>query len=280
MRLVTFAPTFAGWQRAARTGLLEEWLPEEIVWQEVGSEQPLLALGDESEAAPKPTSRIKVPRGFVDLAARVVCHSDPQRWNLLYRTLWRISHGEHQLMQIMVDPDVHRLGQMEKAIRHDVHKMRAFVRFRAVEHKGATWYVAWFEPDHHIVELNASFFVDRFASMCWSILTPNRCAHWDQKNLSFTGGVTRAEALTEDATEFLWIKYYSHIFNPARVKIHAMQAEMPKKYWKNLPEASVIPTLLREAPVRVNSMMAKSLAKKTVPAAFPPASVPDADKRT
>jgi DNA polymerase len=39
--------------------------------------------------------------------------------------------------------------------------------------------VAWFEPQHHIVEYNAAFFVDRFASMCWSILTPDRCAHWD-----------------------------------------------------------------------------------------------------
>jgi DNA polymerase len=79
--------------------------------------------------------------------------------------------------------------------------------------------------------------------------------------LSFTTGVTRAEAPTEDATEALWLRYYSHIFNPARVKTQAMVAEMPKRYWKNLPEAAVIPALLREAPGRVNSMMAKSRAK-------------------
>src|ERR1700744_3044459 len=164
-------------------------------------------------------------------------------------------------MQVVVDPDIHLLAQMYNAIRHRVHKMRAFVLFRAVEHEGATWYVAWFEPAHHIVELNAPFFVDRFAQMNWSILTPDRCAHWDGGHLTFTGGVNKSEAPTDDDTEKLWLKYYGNIFNPARVKIHAMQAEMPKRYWKNLPEAAVIPALLREAPARVNSMMAKSRTK-------------------
>jgi probable DNA metabolism protein len=277
MRQVTFPPSFSGWQRAARRALRGEWLPGEILWQEIGSDQPLLDIGEEVEPDAGTASRVTVPKSFVDLATRVACHSDPERWALLYRTLWRITHGEHHLMQIEVDEDVHPLRQMEKAIRHDVHKMRAFVRFREVKHEGETWYVAWFEPGHHIVELNAPFFVDRFAGMCWSILTPDRCAHWDGKNLSFTAGVPQSEAPTEDATESLWLKYYSHIFNPARVKTHAMQAEMPKKYWKNLPEAAVIPALLREAPARVNSMMAKSRVKKSETDEFHPVPVPDTD---
>ena len=61
--------------------------------------------------------------------------------------------------------------------------------------------------------------------------------------------------------EEMWRTYYANIFNPARVKVHAMQAEMPKKYWRNLPEATLIPTLLREAPRRVETMMKKSAAK-------------------
>ena len=77
--------------------------------------------------------------------------------------------------------------------------------------------------------------------MNWSILTPDRCAHWDGKELSFTEGVPKSEAPADDAVESLWQKYYASIFNPARVKIHAMQAEMPKRYWKNLPEAQLIP---------------------------------------
>jgi uracil-DNA glycosylase family protein len=133
--------------------------------------------------------------------------------------------------------------------------MRAFVRFRAVKHAGTEWFVAWFEPQHHIVELNSAFFIDRFANMCWSILTPDLCAHWDQKNLTFTPGVTRDQAPGDDAAEKLWLRYYSSIFNPARVKTHAMQKEMPKYYWKNLPEAALIPALLNDAPVRVSTML-------------------------
>jgi hypothetical protein len=48
-------------------------------------------------------------------------------------------------------------------------------------------------------------------------------------------------------------------FQPARVKVHAMQVEMPKKYWRNLPEATLIPELLHEAPRA--TMVKKSAAK-------------------
>ena len=56
-----------------------------------------------------------------------------------------------------------------------------------------------------------------------------------------------------------------------------MQAEMPKKYWKNLPEAEAIPLLLHEAPGRVEEMMKRSAAKRAVgeEAEWRPAPVPD-----
>ena len=78
--------------------------------------------------------------------------------------LWRLTHGEPRLLEITVDPDVFELQRFDKAVRHDVHKMRAFVRFRAVSFDDTPWYVAWFEPQHHIVELNAAFFTGRFAA--------------------------------------------------------------------------------------------------------------------
>ena len=220
------------------------------------------AREDEPATPRRPRPSHRVPRAFVDLARRVACHRDPQRWALLYRILFRLTHGEAHLLDIAVDPDIHLLTQMDKAIRRDVHKMRAFVRFRAVTAEdGETWYVAWFEPAHHIVEMNAPFFTDRFASMRWSILTPDRCAHWDGSAVQFTPGLTRADAPDADAIEPLWRQYYANIFNPARVKIHAMQKEMPKRYWKNLPEAELIPDLLRQAPGRVETMLARSQAQ-------------------
>ena len=265
MEQIVFAPTFTAWQQAARHALQAGVAPAAIHWQELDDAQPALGMFEEQREEPAPatpTTVHRVPRAFVDVARRVACHRDPQRWALLYRTLFRLTHGEAHLLAIAVDPDIHLLTQMDKAVRRDVHKMRAFVRFRTVTAAdGETWYVAWFDPEHHIVEMNGPFFTDRFASMRWSILTPDRCAHWDGSALHFTPGLTRDKAPDEDAVEPLWRQYYANIFNPARVKTQAMQKEMPKRYWKNLPEAELIPDLLRQAPGRVKTMIARSQAQ-------------------
>ena len=279
MEQITFAPTFDAWQLAARRALSDGVEPGVIHWQELDDAQPALGMFEEQDERPAAAATPhRVPRAFLDLARRVACHRDPQRWALLYRALFRLTHGEGHLLEIAVDPDIHLLQEMDKAIRRDVHKMRAFVRFRAVTAEdGGTWYVAWFEPAHHVVELNAPFFTDRFASMRWSILTPDRCVHWDGSALHFTAGLTRAEAPDTDAVESLWRQYYANIFNPARVKTHAMQKEMPKRYWKNLPEAGLIPTLIRQAPTRVETMIARSDAQQPPDAAWQPAQPPSTD---
>ncbi|MGI8431004.1 MAG: UdgX family uracil-DNA binding protein [Chthoniobacterales bacterium] len=284
MEQISFLPTFASWQAAARRALQNEIPPEGIAWEELGGEEPALHLFEEAEPAEalKPSPQVRVPKRFLALAKLVSLHRSASRWPLLYRLLWRLTHGETHLLEISVDPDVAQANDFEKAIRNDLHKMRAFVRFREVEHAGEKWYIAWFEPAHHIVEQNAPFFADRFASMRWSILTPERCAHWDGEKLSFTAGVTRSEAPAADEMEEMWRTYYANIFNPARVKVHAMQAEMPKKYWRNLPEATLIPALLREAPRRVETMMKKSAAKiaQVDGDAWRPAPVPETSSLT
>lgn len=279
---ITFAPNFASWQRAARAALQSKIPPEQIVWEEIASAQPPLNLFDESTNATTSTQdrQFLVPKRFVDLARLVALNSDPQRWALLYRLLWRLTNDEPHLLEVFTEPDVSRAFEMEKSVRHDIHKMRAFVRFREVDMFGEKWFVAWFEPEHHIVEHNSKFFVDRFASMNWSILTPELCAHWDRKELRFTEGVDKSKAPKQDNVENLWLTYYKSIFNPARVKVQAMQAEMPKKYWKNLPETAAIPALLREAPVDVDLMIRRSAAKKIGDDEWRPAPVPDTNSLT
>ncbi len=282
MEQISFLPTFERWQAAARRALQNETAPAQIVWEEMGEDQPALHLFEEAESAPSsPLPQFRVPKRFLALAKLVSLHRDAVRWPLLYRLLWRLTHGETHLLEIAVDPDVAQAVDFEKSVRQDIHKMRAFVRFREVEHGGEKWYVAWFEPQHHIVDQNAPFFADRFASMRWSILTPDRCAHWDGKTLSFTAGVARSDAPGADQMEELWRTYYANIFNPARVKVHAMQVEMPKKYWRNLPEATLIPSLLHEAPRRVAKMMEKSAAKKAArDGEWHPAPVPGSSSLT
>ncbi len=269
----------------ARRALSNDLPPNDIVWEALGEVEPSLQLFEESDSPSTndaTRARFRVPKRFLDLARLVALHSDSTRWALLYRMLWRLTHGESHLLEVASDPDVARAYEWHKSVRHDIHKMRAFVRFREVAQGNEKWFVAWFEPTHHIVEHNATFFADRFASMQWSILTPDRCAHWDGEKLSFTDGMTRSDAPRADEMEDLWRTYYANIFNPARVKVHAMQAEMPKKYWRNLPEAELIPSLLREAPVRVDTMMKKSAAKvsQTNGESWRPAPVPETSSLT
>lgn len=274
MEQISFLPTFRSWQQVARRALQNELPPNEIAWVELDAAEPGLQLFEEAGdrlADATPAGVFRVPKRFLALARLVALHSDDRRWALLYRMLWRLTHHEPHLLEVSVDSDVALAHDLEKSVRHDLHKMRAFVRFRAVPDEN--WFVAWFEPAHHIVEHNAPFFADRFASMNWSILTPHRCAHWNGRELSFTAGMTRAAAPAGDEMEDVWRTYYANIFNPARVKVHAMQAEMPKKYWRNLPEATLIPGLLREAPERVETMMKESAAKSE-PGQWQPAPVP------
>src|SRR5688500_3990001 len=257
MRSVVIEPTFAAWRQAARALLMEGVEPRDVEWREAEDAQASLGLSVAAEvgAESRPLAGFRVSRRFVELAEAAACHADVERWGLLYRLLWRQTHGEARLMEVASDPDVHRLLRMEKAVRREVHKMHAFVRFRTVEHEGDTHYVAWFEPEHHVVERGTPFFADRFASMRWSILTPHRCAHWDGERLAFTPGVPRSQAPDEDRLEALWRTYYASTFNPARLRPAAMRAEMPKRYWKNLPEAQLIRPLTNEAPARVRRML-------------------------
>ncbi|WP_009959312.1 UdgX family uracil-DNA binding protein [Verrucomicrobium spinosum] len=279
MHLLTLEPSFAAWHRVARRALQAEWAWDTVLWEDASDSQLALGLLDETPAsvaqAAVSAPTYSVPKAFMDMARTVACHRSAHRWSLLYRVLWRITHGEHHLLKVAVDPDVHELHTMEKSVRRDVHKMRAFVRFREVVHEGQVLYVAWFEPQHHILELNAPFFIDRFAGMQWSILTPERCLHWDGVKATYTPGVSRHEAPTGDAMESLWLQYYAHIFNPARVKTHAMLAEMPMKYWRNLPEAAIIPTLLEQASPRVEVMMERSHALQSQLKEAHPADVPN-----
>ncbi len=212
---------FDGWRAAARGLAAAGVRGETIVWQVGDTATDLLGgpIGD--DVAPVATEPMfSVPKAFLDIARRVICHADPERFALLYAALTAL-RDRPKLFDDAADPLVRRLYDLDKSVRRDVHKMRAFVRFREVDEGGEERFVAWFEPDHHIVRLNAGFFARRFANMHWSILTPDECVHWDGE-LSFTPAAVRADAPGGDPLEATWRTYYASIFNPARLKVNAM----------------------------------------------------------
>ncbi len=226
--------------------------PRDVTWS-IGTENDLFGEAPPPEAtAPKFT----VPSAYVDLARRVLCNRDPQRFALLYELMWRLLTEDRSLLSIFSDPLVYRLRQMEKSVGRDLHKMTAFVRFRKVEDDGDERYIAWFEPQHLILKPASAFFIKRFANMDWSILTPDGTLHWDRRELTTGPGVPKSQAPTEDVLEEWWRTYYRSTFNPARANPKMMKTEMPVRYWKNLPEAALIPQMLAQAEKRTGTMIA------------------------
>lgn len=239
---------FDGWRRAARALRRAGVKPEAVSWSPAGDlfEAPLAA----ADTGPA----FNTPAAFLDLARDVVLHRSPDRFALLYRLLWRLADQPH-LLALHSDPDVQAAAAMRKAVSLASHKMKAFVRFRQAAGGERETYLAWYEPPHRIVERTAPFFVRRFTALAFSLLTPDRCAHWNGADLTFSEGVDRAFAPDGDILEDLWLTYYGSIFNPARLKVKAMEKEMPKRYWRNLPEARLIPQLIEDAPSRAREMV-------------------------
>ncbi|TCR92224.1 UdgX family uracil-DNA binding protein [Rhizobium sp. BK376] len=254
----------AEWRDAARGLAMAGVPPEEVEWVEKGADKQL--FWEHDAAPPLAGSRqMTVPPVFIELAESVICHSDPARFGLLYRLLWRLQ-VDRRLLDVASDEDVSLARLMAKSVSRDAHKMTAFVRFKEIKaeaENGRRGFAAWFEPDHHIVARKAPFFQRRFADMDWIIATPKGSAAWDGQKLTVSTEPCIKPDLA-DETDELWRTYYASIFNPARLKVKAMQAEMPKKYWKNLPEASLIPGLVADAEAKVLDM-AKRQATEPLP---------------
>ncbi|MFW2350696.1 UdgX family uracil-DNA binding protein [Qipengyuania sp.] len=258
------ADDFELWRERARALVQCAVAPDRIAWVEPGGSGDLFAAsaaqaGQGIPVPPADARLVRANRRFVSLARNAILHSDPGRFALLYRLLWRLQ-STPGIMEDRADPDVRRVEELDKAVRRDSHKMHAFVRFRLVENaddEAREHYVAWFEPEHHILRANAGFFMRRFANMRWSILTPRGSLHWDGTTMSEGPPAQRSDAPGGDPMEDLWRGYYASIFNPARLKVGAMLKEMPKKYWKNMPEAALIPELVAGAQKRESAMVEK-----------------------
>lgn len=204
---------------------------------------------------------LALPAGFSALCDTVLMHDDPLRFSHLYE----LAHALHQRRTAWHDMLAAQrivLERMAQAVRRELHKTKAFVRFRPVHGDEGVTHVAWFEPAHHIVHAVAPFFVRRFAGMRWALLTPRGSAHWSGAALTFGPPADRSRAPPADAGEALWLAYYRSIFNPARLKLAMMKREMPVRFWSNLPEAASIAPLAAAAGERTDRMVQDGAAPR------------------
>lgn len=244
---VKFNPLFDEWRLKAGQLLVSKVAPEKINW--ITSDDGF-HFGEDWIDQPVTESPL-LPREFFDKAQVVSAFRDDSTWSLLYRVAWRILTEEKNLLQIALDDDVREFESRYRLVMRDIHKMKAFVRFKEIKQGDKIIYMAWHRPDHRIVRLAAPFFKDRFNGMNWVIMTEDESMSWDQSEIHFSAGIPQHEALMEDSSEDLWKTYYAAIFNPSRIKISTMKKELPVRHWKTLPETELIDSLIDEAPERL-----------------------------
>ena len=244
MQTVTIARDFDSWRAAARQLLRQDCPPETVLWQTDDS-APLLfgsdanACMDAMKAATsssRPPAAFPVPKEFIHLARDVCRHRDPDRSALLYRVLYRLTHGERDLLNIEVEDDVRRMLILDRQVGIDRHRMLGFLRFERLQDEQGEFYFAWYRPDHLVLPTVAPEFVRRLREMRWSILTPDQCAHWDGCRLTYSPG-TQCRPDTTDRVVGLWKIYYAATYNPQRRNPEAFRRFVPTRFLKNMPES-------------------------------------------
>lgn len=250
-------PDFDQWRLYARTALLQKIPPKEIVW--IGKGNPNLFTHNYPalESVSPEHCPIHVSKEFIRLARHVIhFHHREVSHALLYRLLWRLQFENKQLLKHVTDDDILHARSIEKSVCRDAYKLTAFLRFRGITNpEKEEQFIAWYETEHFSLPLKLDFFITRFKNMRWTIMTPYMAAHWNKKVLKIRFDSNKTAIPKADTLEDYWLTYYKNIFNPARVKKQAMLNHMPKKYWKNMPESTLIDGLIQDSHCRVRMMI-------------------------
>ncbi|MDB5861330.1 MAG: uracil-DNA glycosylase protein-like protein [Ramlibacter sp.] len=145
-------------------------------------------------------ARAIIPQSFVRMSELVVLHRDPLRFDVLYRSLWRLVY-EPELRHDFGDADLARLRQMAQSVRRDVQKMKSRMEFIPVQLKGNAVDACWYEPTHFIAELVGGWLARQDGRGAWVLLTPDRSLHWDGAQLMAAPGLApeqQPRALSRD----------------------------------------------------------------------------------
>jgi DNA polymerase len=173
----------AGFHTEATRLLAQQVPPQSVEW----SAAPALSTDEQQVEGARAqirnrAARAIIPQSFVRMSELVVLHRDTGRFDLLYRTLWRLVY-EPDLKHDFTDADLGRLRQMAQAVRRDIQKMKTRVAFEPQVVKGRSVGVCWYEPAHFICETVAGWLASGNPGVQWLLLTPERSLRWDGEHL-------------------------------------------------------------------------------------------------
>jgi uracil-DNA glycosylase len=213
MRRVVLAneTDWEGWRKATRSLVLAGVAPEDVRWS-------VRSHDEEGDPLQEETGSFGVPRALVSLASLAIQARDPERFNLLYRLVWRANAGEKADAA-----ETARAQGLAFAVRAEAHKMRTLLRYLPMPEGNHTRYLGWYEPAHYVLEANAQLVARRFPDLVFSILTPDGGAHWDGTELRFSSGV--ASVSGDEALQSWWRKHHTSLLRDARVGTAIPEAE-------------------------------------------------------
>ncbi|MEZ1314912.1 TIGR03915 family putative DNA repair protein [Pseudomonas fluorescens] len=239
---------FVTWRQQARWLLSHGVDPSQVSWACEGVTD--LFTSDEPLPEALGPFQARIPRILLDTLEQAARYRGDQRWSLLYEVLWRVSHGDRTAM-MAGDKLGSELQRRIKQIRRESHHLHAFVRFVAVPENPGPHYVAWHEPAHDILHSASEHFIGRMGRHRWLIATARDGVYYDGEQLIYERHCPiewqQLAQNVDDPHGDMWLTYYSHIFNPARLNPKVMQGHLPARFWKNLPEGALIPGLITQA---------------------------------
>ncbi|MGF6771603.1 putative DNA metabolism protein [Paraburkholderia sp. GAS199] len=291
MNRISIDPFFSAWRRAARALLQQGVEPSQVEWIENGNgvdagnaaESAAVAAGAGAQTAANVSGRngastpsLAVPRDLLVRLKTAACCRVPDRWGLLYRILWRWTHGDREAIHL-TDADGALLDERVHAVESETMDLMIHTRFRRRDPSmGWPEFVGWYEPRHDLLERAAARFVDRMGDSTWMLATPQGAAFWNGMLLRIGRPVSEdlvqsvsavptvspdamsGEAVTSEATEALWLAHYASVFN-------STPAPVPLRYWCVPAAGPPLPAQL----ARARSRRGAQSGVVTVPAAPP-----------
>lgn len=243
---------FGQWRDQARVLLGHGIDPAEVVWAQ-GPMDDLLAVPTPLPASPGPF-RARIPAALLAQLEQAARYRGEQRWSLLYEVLWRVAHGDRTAM-LAGDRLGSEMQRRIKQVSREAHHLHAFVRFVPLPPAAAERLqldlVAFHEPAHDILASASGHFAERLGRQRWLIATSRDGVRFDGQTLDYRRQCPpewqQWAQHADDPGGQLWLTYYRHIFNPARLNPDALRMHMPGRFWRHLPEGPLIPALVGQA---------------------------------
>ncbi len=124
---VDYCKDFEEWRVLARSLLQDRIHYDEIDW----SHDHGFSF-HEKYSVKKSDVIVPVPKDFMKSAMIVSAFRDDSNWSLLYRLAFRLAYENKELLNEPLDADILEFFRRQKLVTRDMHKMKAFVRFREV----------------------------------------------------------------------------------------------------------------------------------------------------